>query len=73
MTSITLSMTRSRIMPKSGSRNALSMSLTGLIAAWRERHASRAALRRLDDHMLADIGLSRVDAEIEIAKPFWRI
>ena len=44
----------------------------GLIATWRERHAWRLDMRRLDDHMLADIGLSRADAEVEIAKPFWR-
>jgi uncharacterized protein YjiS (DUF1127 family) len=46
--------------------------LFGLIATWRERHAWRVDMRRLDDHMLADIGLSRADAEAEIAKPFWR-
>jgi len=46
--------------------------VTELVAAWRTRHAWRLDLRRLDDHMLQDIGLSRADAEAEIAKPFWR-
>lgn len=29
----------------------------------------RLDLRRFDDHMLADIGLSRADAEAELEKP----
>jgi len=70
--STTLAMTRSRLMAKSGPRNTLPMSLADLIAIWRQRHADRVTLRRLDDHMLADIGLSRADVEVEIAKPFWR-
>ena len=48
------------------------LSLQDIVSAWRERHESRRTLRRLDDHMLADIGMSRADAEAEIAKPFWR-
>jgi uncharacterized protein YjiS (DUF1127 family) len=46
--------------------------LAALIATWRERHAWRCDLRRMDDHMLMDIGMARADAEAEIAKPFWR-
>ncbi len=42
-----------------------------LIAVWRERHAWRYDLRRFDDRMLMDIGMSRADAEAEIAKPLW--
>ena len=39
---------------------------------WRERYNSRRDLMRLSDYQLKDIGLSRVDAETEFSKPFWR-
>ena len=42
-----------------------------LIQYWR-RSRSRAALARLDAHMLKDIGLSYAEAENEANKPFWR-
>lgn len=38
---------------------------------WVERYRSRQALAKLDDHLLADVGLSRADVSAEIAKPFW--
>ena len=74
MTSTTLLMTGGRGMTRSAfSKNKSNLlSLRDLVAIWRERHESRLTLRRLDDHMLADIGMSRADAEAEIAKPFWR-
>jgi len=39
---------------------------------WRERARERRALRGLDDHQLADIGVTRAEAEAEGRKPFWR-
>lgn len=36
------------------------------------RAMSRRALRELDDHILRDIGLDRLDALREGTKPFWR-
>ena len=39
---------------------------------WRRRKNGRLELARLDDRMLRDIGLTRVDADYEINKPFWR-
>ncbi len=42
------------------------------VETWRERRRDRDVLSRLDDRMLADIGLSRGDVMREIAKPFWR-
>ena len=39
---------------------------------WRRRRNGRLELARLDERMLRDIGLTRVDAEYEINKPFWR-
>ncbi len=74
MTSTMFSMAGGPDMTQSASRRNASniLILQNLVAVWRERHDSRLTLRRLDDHMLADIGMSRLDAEIEIAKPFWR-
>ncbi|MCV6586020.1 MAG: DUF1127 domain-containing protein [Marinibacterium sp.] len=42
-------------------------SLAELFALWRQRQH----LRRLDDDALADIGLTRQDAEREAARPVW--
>lgn len=48
--------------------------LSGLKAAWHgmERFRQRRALSQLDDRMLRDIGLTRLDVEQEITKPFWQ-
>ena len=35
--------------------------------------ASRARLAQMDDHMLADIGLSRTAALAEAARPIWDV
>jgi len=35
------------------------------------RHASRQALARMDERLLADIGLTREQARREAAKPYW--
>lgn len=51
---------------------ALAGRLNTNLTVWRERHAWRKDLRRFDDRMLADIGMDRAGAEVEIAKPFWR-
>ena len=39
---------------------------------WRERTRGRQQLRTFDDHLLRDIGLTRLQAEAEANKPFWR-
>lgn len=39
---------------------------------WAERAHQRQTLTGLDDHLLKDIGISRVEAEHEAAKPFWK-
>lgn len=43
-----------------------------LMAVWRDRVCMRRHLSRMDNHLLDDIGLSRLDAKREINKPFWR-
>ena len=39
---------------------------------WHWRARTRRQLLTLGDRMLADIGVSRVDASREAAKPFWQ-
>jgi uncharacterized protein YjiS (DUF1127 family) len=39
---------------------------------WLERGRSRHVLGTLDDHQLRDIGVTRAEARLESAKPFWR-
>lgn len=39
---------------------------------WMERSRDRAEMGRLDDRMLRDMGVSRLDVERELRKPFWR-
>lgn len=42
------------------------------LARWELRHRTRGALKRLDPHLLRDIGLSPTDRASECARPFWR-
>lgn len=39
---------------------------------WRQRASDRRHLVELDDHVLADFGLTRQEVVEEAAKPFWR-
>ena len=43
-----------------------------VLREWHRRKKGRLELARLDERMLRDIGLTRVDADCEINKPFWR-
>jgi uncharacterized protein YjiS (DUF1127 family) len=49
----------------------MSTFLRGVAESFR-RARQRRDLAALSDHSLRDIGLSRVDVESEISKPFWR-
>ena len=42
-----------------------------LMATWRSRARQRQALARLDDRLLADIGLTREAQMVECSKLFW--
>lgn len=46
--------------------------LNTLILLWMNRYQQRKLLSALDDHILKDIGISKVDALIESSKPFWK-
>lgn len=39
---------------------------------WASRRRQRRALAKLDDRLLADIGVTRRQADRECRKPFWR-
>ena len=41
------------------------------VLAWRERARQRRDLSRLEDRMLRDIGITRLDVLRESNKPFW--
>lgn len=43
-----------------------------LLARWNRRVNERRAMRRLDDHLLRDIGIGRLQLEQMAARPFWR-
>lgn len=42
------------------------------VVAWEARLRTRATLRNLSAHQLADIGLDAQEASTEADKPFWR-
>lgn len=50
----------------------MSLAVARLPLVWMVRMRQRRALMRLDDRLLADVGLSRGDALEEFSKPFWR-
>ena len=42
------------------------------LLGWIQRDRDRRALHNLDDRLLRDIGVTRVELEAEAGKPFWR-
>jgi uncharacterized protein YjiS (DUF1127 family) len=44
----------------------------GSLVEWNRRWRERAQLRALDDHALADLGLTRGDILREVDKHFWQ-
>jgi uncharacterized protein YjiS (DUF1127 family) len=47
------------------------LSVIRLMGIWRQRARMRRQLSQLDDRQLRDIGISPIDIEREIIKPFW--
>jgi len=52
-------------------RNAL-VGIVDTLLAWQERANARHHLSELDAYLLRDMGISRLEAAHEAAKPFWR-
>lgn len=46
--------------------------LAGVVTVWTLRRRTRKSLRRLDAHLLEDIGLTQADARNEAKRPFWQ-
>jgi uncharacterized protein YjiS (DUF1127 family) len=44
-----------------------------LVATWLQRSRERQQLQTLDDHALADLGLSRDQVTREVEKRFWQV
>jgi len=61
-----------RLRPDALSLSSLASLAAAALDGWSERAQGRRRLAALDDRMLADIGISRADAEREASKPFWR-
>lgn len=43
-----------------------------VVTQWDTRRKTRRALKELEPHLLHDIGLDRLSARAEAAKPFWQ-
>ncbi len=43
-----------------------------LLTSWMQRIDCREKLKTMSDHSLKDIGLTRLQIETEIRKPFWK-
>ncbi|MCJ8170489.1 DUF1127 domain-containing protein [Atopomonas sediminilitoris] len=51
---------------------AQSLSLIGTVLLWQRRLNTRAQLSRLTESQLCDIGLTPMQRQQEVIKPFWR-
>jgi uncharacterized protein YjiS (DUF1127 family) len=47
--------------------------LANVLAVWERRARERKALAEMSNHMLKDLGISRLDAQREAQKAFWRV
>ncbi|UIJ96511.1 DUF1127 domain-containing protein [Sinorhizobium meliloti] len=50
--------------------------IRSIIVTWDERKRFRCELEQKlkdDPHLISDIGLTKLEAEAEIAKPFWQV
>lgn len=69
MTAISQSQIRGR--PSSAPWRMAFWRLVRTLRAWRERASSRRDLSQMEDRLLKDIGVSRIEAMREAEKPFW--
>ncbi len=65
MMNLTITAVRSRRLPQWSE-------LRKLFTEWRQRVRSRYELATLGDRDLCDMGMTRMDADNEASKPFWR-
>lgn len=43
-----------------------------LLTQWQKRHNERRQLSRLDSRLLDDMGVTQVERDLEVMKPFWK-
>jgi uncharacterized protein YjiS (DUF1127 family) len=58
--------------PREGAGWSIVVTILEGLELWAERRRQRRALLELSDHLLKDLGLTRLDALREGGKPFWR-
>ena len=58
-------------LPLADTTSNLASKLYRTVKTWRQRSITRAQLAGISAHSLQDIGISRIDADIESNKPFW--
>ena len=63
----------SRSLPSLPSPMQALVRLADVVATWERRARERRALAEMSNHMLKDLGISRIDARRESSKPFWRV
>jgi len=69
---LTLVERQPRITPVSWNKvTCLRRQARALMETWRSRARQREALARLDDRLLADVGLTREAQMVECSKLFW--
>ena len=69
---LTLVERQPRIIPVSWNKlMRLCRQARALVTTWRSRARQRRAMARLDDRLLADIGLTREMQMVECSKLFW--
>ena len=56
-----------------GSVRRAVVATVGLLLTWQQRARERHTLAAMDEHIMRDLGLSRVDVMVERDKPFWRL
>lgn len=58
-------------LPEHGRDNLITR-IADTLNTWSQRSRQRKQLSKLDEHLLADIGVSFEDVWLEINKPFWK-
>jgi uncharacterized protein YjiS (DUF1127 family) len=70
--SIALLAPRSLMAPRVVETASIWSRLGATLDSWSRRNQARRELAQLDERMLQDIGLTRLQVELEITKPFWQ-
>lgn len=52
--------------------SSIALKFANMVVRWSDRSKQRGSLRQLSDHHLADIGITRDQAEAEANKRFWK-